>query len=93
MSDDDRETLANELPRHWEALGRRLKISEAVLEGIQRNGLQCPEYSDKALAMLKKWQERDGGAATYRVLFDALCHKLVQRRDLAEEICCWECAV
>lgn len=87
MSDVDRETLAKELLSHWQALGRRLKIIESVLKGFQRNGLEYPEYSDKALAMLMKWQEREGRAATYRVLYDALCHKNVQRRDLAENIC------
>ena len=45
------------------------------------------EYSEKALGMLQKWKERDGSDATYRVLYDALCHAMVRRKDLAEKFC------
>ena len=33
----------------------------------------------------RDWRERNGSAATYTVLHDALCHSLVNRTDLAEQ--------
>ena len=33
----------------------------------------------------RDWRERNGSAATYTVLHDALCHPLVNRTDLAEQ--------
>lgn len=47
------------------------------------------EYSEKSYQMLLFWKRREGSAATYLVLYDALCHHLVNRKDLAEEICTW----
>ena len=46
------------------------------------------EYSieKKGYKMLLHWKERGASAATYMVLHDALCHPLVARRDLAEEL-------
>ena len=35
--------------------------------------------------MLLYWKRRDTSGATYQVLHDALCHSLVNRRDLAED--------
>ena len=34
--------------------------------------------------MLLHWKAREGSAATCMVLHDALCHRLVMRKDLAE---------
>ena len=39
--------------------------------------------------MLQMWKEKSGSEATYQVMYDALCHKFVARRDLAEKIC-WQ---
>lgn len=76
--------LAQKLALDWKRVGRRLKIDEAKItkfhEGIQ-------ELDEKAYQMLLHWKQRDGLTATYQVLSDALCHKLVNRRDLAEEFC------
>ena len=36
--------------------------------------------------MLLHWKGRNGSAATYTVLHDALCHPLVNRTDLAEQL-------
>lgn len=86
VSDDDLESLAEGLAGHWEKLGRRLQVSNAEIIGVRRNQ-EYPELSAKALAMLMIWKEREGRAATYQTLYHALCHRNVQRRDLAEEIC------
>ena len=37
--------------------------------------------------MLKLWKANNGEAADYKTLFNALVHKVVQRRDLGEEYC------
>ena len=37
--------------------------------------------------MLLKYKAVKGSDATFRVLHDALCHDLVNRRDLAEKFC------
>ena len=46
------------------------------------------EFSEKIYKMLLHWKKRDGSAATYKILHDALCHPLVNRTDLAEQLCC-----
>ena len=69
----------------WKKLGRVLKFEDAELTAFDR---QNPEYSEKAYEMLLKWKQRHGSSATYQVLYTALCDKLVERRDLAEKICC-----
>ena len=39
--------------------------------------------------MLMFWKKRAGvSGATYQVLYDALCHELVQLKELAETFCC-----
>ena len=37
--------------------------------------------------MLKRWKQMNGSAATYQILNAALQHELVQRKDLAQQIC------
>lgn len=37
--------------------------------------------------MLLSWKQRDGGSgASYQVLYDALCHNLVELRQLAKDV-------
>ena len=38
--------------------------------------------------MLIRWKEKEGADAMFSVLYDALCHERVQRKDLAERFCC-----
>ena len=83
-SDRDLEGLSQELEK-WKAVGRRLEIEEAELTALD---LENREWSEKVYKMLRHWKERNGSTATYRVLHDALCHPLVNRRDLAEKL--WE---
>lgn len=42
----------------------------------------------KAYKMLIRWKEDNTSKATYKVMYNALCHNFVKRRDLAEEFCC-----
>ena len=83
-TDDELEELSQRIAKAWKPLGRRLKIGEAKLTGFHKEN---EEYSEKAFKMLLHWKERDASAANYRVLRDALCHKLVEQKLLAEEFC------
>ena len=83
--DDELERLADDVTSSWEKLGRRLKVKEAQLKAFHQ---QNENVSEKAYKMLLHWKQRDGSAATYQVLHDALCHRFVNRRDLAEQYRC-----
>jgi len=41
----------------------------------------------KVYEMLLKWKAAKGSDATFQVLHDALCHRSVNRRDLAQKYC------
>ena len=66
----------------WRQLGRRLGFSEPQLDEIE-----AADKGHKEYRMLLKWKQRKGSSATYKVLCGALEHKLVQRKDLAEQFC------
>ena len=83
-SDDDLELLSVKVEK-WKKLGRRLKLEAAELTALHQEN---EELSEKVFAMLIKWKQKNASEATYRCLYDALCHKLVNRKDLAEEFCC-----
>ena len=84
-TDDEVEDLSEKIPDHWKKLGRRLTFDKAELEGFDKDN---DKIADKAYAMLMAWNQREGSAATYRVLNKALCHIRVKRRDLAQRFCC-----
>lgn len=76
--------MSQKLGRSWENVARRLGMSEALITGFRRKG---DGYSEAADLMLCKWKEREGWDATYQVLYDSLCHAMVNHRDLAEQFC------
>ena len=76
--------MSLELGKSWVALARRLNFGDAEIDGFTYNDGMYPEMQFK---MLQKWKQRLGSEATYQVLFDALCDKLVKRNDLAELFC------
>ena len=80
------EHLSKKVSNDWRTLGRRLTFQEAELEEFD-NGHQ--QISEKAYAMLLAWKQKGGSAATYSVLNQALCDTCVNRKDLAEEFCCY----
>ena len=84
-SDDELEELSGSLGLSWEKLARRLGFKKGRIEGFHKDN---EELSKKAFDMLIRWKEKGGADATYTVLYDALCDKLVERRDLAETCCC-----
>ena len=84
-SDEELETISRNIGVDWKPLGRRLKFKEPELDAFDENH---KEFTEKPYQMLLHWKRREGEKATYLVLHDALCHDLVTRKDLANEICC-----
>ena len=81
----DLERLSKKLGRSWEAVARRLGLEEEEIDDFDH---QHRAYANKAYQMLYEWKKRGGiEKATYEVLYNALTHDLVQRRDLAEMFC------
>ena len=72
---------------NWKPLARRLGFPSVEIFAFDKENRH---FSEKAFRMLIAWKQREGSGATYRVLYDALCHPLVQRRDLAEKFCIYE---
>ena len=85
-TEDELEDLSQKIPDHWKKLGRRLTFDKAELEAFDKDN---DKIADKAYAMLMAWKEKEGSAATYRVLNEALCDIRVKRRDLAQQFCCY----
>ena len=79
------EGLSLQLGESWDALARRLNFSRAEIQGFDH---ARKELKDKSLRMLFRWKEKSGPkGATYEVLYEALCHKFVDRKDLAGQFC------
>ena len=83
LSEDELETLGRKIGLKWRILGRRLRFDEEELDEIDE---KHKDLSQKGYHMLNLWKQREG-AATKKTLYDALTHKNVQRKDLAEEYC------
>jgi len=86
-SSDDLEELSLKIADKWDALGRRLGFDRAMLIAFHKDN---EKLFDKAFNMLMDWKQKEGSAATYQALYDALCNRLVDCRGLAEHICCVE---
>lgn len=84
---DDLEGLAVKIVANWKELGRRLLDKDNDEAELYAIDLENAKLSEKAYKMLLKWKAAKGSSATFQVLHDALCHSLVNRRDLAEEYC------
>ena len=81
-SDEDLEWLSQKLKK-WKTLGRRLQIDDGRLAAFDDENRR---RSEKIYKMLLHWTEWHGSTATYTILHDALCHPLVNRTDLAEQL-------
>lgn len=84
VTNSDIQELSLKLGQSWKSLARTLKFGEAELTGVDYTQRRLCE---KAYYMLMRWKQRDGSTATYSVLYEALLHPLIQRRELAENIC------
>ena len=65
-------------------LGRCLRVEEPELENIEQ---RHKDLANRGYAMLKHWKQKNDSEATYQILKAALQDDLVQRKDLAEQIC------
>ena len=81
-SDEELEWLSQKL-ENWKVVGRRLKIDTPTLTAFD---MENSGWFEKSYRMLLHWKERNGSTATYTILHDALCHPLVNRTDLAEQL-------
>ena len=82
-TNDELEHLSRKIEK-WKSLARRLQLLTKDILEIERDN---DMFSEKVFSMLMAWKRREGSYATYRVLYDALRHPLVNRRDVAEELC------
>ena len=85
LTKDELEALSLKLGSSWQALARRLDFNDAQITAFDR---QYVDYSMKAYKMLIGWKGDNASGATYAVMYNALCHEFVKRRDLAEDFCC-----
>ena len=83
-SDDDLEELSNMLGHNWENVGRRLGFEQARITSYHKEN---EKLSEKAFKMLLDWKQSKGSDGTYQDLYDALSHKLVKCKHIAEEVC------
>ena len=79
----DLELLSNQIT-NWQSLARGLLFSNRQITVFDKEN---EELSEKAFAMLFNWKVTQASAATYGVLYAALCHPLVKLRDLAYKFC------
>lgn len=84
-SDDELEVLSKEIGGTWMKLGHRLDLRKSKLTSFHKGH---EEPCEKAYAVLLNWKKTGASNATYRVLYEALSHKRVNRKDLAMKICC-----
>ena len=82
--DYDLEGLSTKLGKSWEALAKRLEFGEAEIEGFDHEN---KELKIKSYRMLCAWKRREASSATYEVLYKALHHEYVSRKDLAVKYC------
>lgn len=81
--DDVLEELSLCISDAWGPLGRRLGIATPTSFHKQNEGSR-----HKAYEMLICWKDKEGSNATYQKLYDALSHKFVNKKLLAEQLCC-----
>lgn len=81
-SEDELEELSIMLSDNWGKFGRRLGFAQARITAFHKEN---EKLSDKAYAILMEWKERGGSDGTYKVLYDALFHKLVRCKLIAEK--------
>ena len=83
-TDEELEELGNKIAEKWMKVGRRLGVKDPKLQDIKQ---RYKKLSERGYHMLMHWKQKNGHEATYQILNSALQHKLVQHKDLAEQIC------
>ena len=81
---DELELLANDInPEDWKKVARKLKIDDPKITAIHQENEECYE---KIYTMLRKWKQKNGRAATWEKLHQALGE--AELGELAERHCC-----
>ncbi|XP_022808464.1 uncharacterized protein LOC111345451 [Stylophora pistillata] len=81
---DELELLANDInPEDWKKVARKLKIDDPKITAIHKENEECYE---KIYTMLRKWKQKNGRAATWEKLHQALVG--AELGELAEKHCC-----
>ncbi|XP_022789209.1 uncharacterized protein LOC111328926 [Stylophora pistillata] len=83
-TDDELQKLGRDIGEKWMQLGHCLRVEEPELQDIDQRQRQLCQ---KGYNVLMAWKQKNGSAATYEILNAVLQHELVQRKDLAEQIC------
>ena len=81
VKDDDLQRLSLKLNDSWGAFALRLGFRFQGLHGWSFN-INRTDPKEQ-LKMLLEWKRSRGSKATYKVLYNALCHESVKRGDLA----------
>lgn len=71
FSESKLDDIAGEVSKWWKSLGRKLNISENVLQEIDLNFRHCGE-KEKAFQMLLTWREKDPENCTPKKLYNVL---------------------
>lgn len=83
---DELEQLADDIdPRVWKKVARKLKIDDPKITAIDKEN---EEFSEKKYKMLQEWKQKNGRAASWEKLYQALVD--AHLRELAEKHCCKE---
>ena len=83
-TDDDVMRLAQDAMKNWRRLGRALGLKDVDVDEIEAD---VRGIYEQCYAMLRKWQQKMGSAATYRNLAEGLRHPTVIRQDLVDKYC------
>ena len=85
--DRELEELSLKLGEKWKELGSCLGFDHAAMTNLDED---YKKLARKTFSMLLAWKQKEGCEATYTVLYNALCDKLVKCKLLAENFCCDE---
>ena len=85
--DRELEELSLKLGEKWKELGSCLGFNNAAITYLDED---YKKLARKTFSMLLAWKQKEGCKATYTVLYNALCDKLVKCKLLAENVCCNE---
>ena len=76
--------MANDLGKEWMWVGRLLGLEDTTLDDIKESHDKLYECSYE---MLLSWSQKNAAQATYHWLAQALLHRAVDMREIAEKYC------
>ena len=76
--------MANDLGKEWMWVGRLLGLEDTTLDDIKESHDKLYECSYE---MLLSWTQKNSAQATYHWLAQALLHREVGMREIAEKYC------